>query len=257
MPRIRVIHWKEEEAGPLIQAVRTAGFDCEFLPDSNGAAVARAIRANLPDAVAIDLSRLPSHGREMGVWLRNQKATRTVPIVFVDGEAEKVERVKAVLPDAVYAATPQLAKALKKACARRVASPVIPPSPMERFRQKSAAQKLGIKLGSTVAVIDAPRDYASVIGELPEGVGIAEDSEAVADVTLWFIRDSEAMQAALRRMRTIAGKTKLWIVWSKGKANRFREGSIREMGISGGLVDYKICSVNEQWSGILFARKKQ
>jgi hypothetical protein len=127
---------------------------------------------------------------------------------------------------------------------------------MERFKSKSAAQKLGIDPSSSVAVIDAPRDYAAVLGDLPEGVEVWEDPETVHGVTLWFIRDSEAMMRDLSRMRAIAPKTKLWIVWPKGKTNLFREGSIREMGIEHGLVDYKICSVNEQWSGILFTRKK-
>jgi CheY-like chemotaxis protein len=257
MPRLRVIHWKDGEAGPLLEAVRSAGFECEYLADSQGAATARAIRAGLPDAVLIDLSRLPSQGREMAVWLRNQKATRTIPIVFVNGEPDKIETVKAVLPDAVYATMPRLAEALRKACRGPVSAPVIPPSAMERFRQKTAAAKLGIQGGSTVAVIDAPRDYASVIGDLPENIEITEDPPDVRDVTLWFIRDSEAMLSGLRRMRAMAGSTKLWILWPKGKTNKFRENSIREMALEGGLVDYKICSVNEQWSGILFARKKQ
>jgi hypothetical protein len=64
------------------------------------------------------------------------------------------------------------------------------------------------------------------------------------------------MLKAVRRMRSIAAKTKLWILWPKAQTNRFREGSIRELGVENGLVDYKICSVNEQWSGILFARRK-
>jgi CheY-like chemotaxis protein len=240
-----------------VAVVRSAGFEAEYLSDPKGAAVAKAISSSPPDAVVIDLSRLPSHGREIGVWLRNRKSTRHIPLVFVGGEPEKREKVKAVLPDAVYATESELASVLRKACAGKVSNPVIPPSAMERFKGKTAAQKLGIAASSTVAVMDAPRDYASVLGEVPEGVEIREDPAAVQGVTLWFIRDSEAMMKGLRRMRAIASKTKLWILWPKGKTNRFREGSIREMGIEHGLVDYKICSVNEHWSGILFARRKE
>jgi CheY-like chemotaxis protein len=256
MPRVRVIHWKSAEAGSLVEAVRAAGFEPEYDPDPNGSALARMITSNPPDAVAIDLSRLPSHGREMAVWMRNRKTTRTIPIVFVGGEPEKIEKVKAVLPDAAYADWASLGRLLKAACKGRAQNPVVPPSAMERFKSKSAAQKLGIAAGSTVGLMDAPRDYATVLGEMPEGVEFAEDPEAPQNVTLWFIRDSEAMMGAIRRMRAWASKTKLWLLWPKGATNRFREGPIREMGIENGLVDYKICSVNEQWSGILFARKK-
>jgi CheY-like chemotaxis protein len=256
MHRVRVIHWKPAEAEPILELLRTNGIAPEFDPDPNGSAIARSLRANLPDAIVIDLSRLPSQGRELAVWLRNRKSTRNIPIVFVGGEEEKIARVKAVIPDAAYTTGSNLPRAVKKACASPVLNPLIPPSMDIRAKDKSTAQKLGIAASSTVAVIDPPRDYLSMLGELPEGAEVFEDPEEVAGVTLWFIRDSEAMLAALRRMRAIAAKTKLWIVWPKGASNKFREGPIRETALDNGLVDYKICSVNEQWSGILFARKK-
>jgi CheY-like chemotaxis protein len=257
MHRVRLIHWKPAEAAPLLDAIRAGGFAPEFDPQPSGSAITRAIRARPPDAVVIDLSRLPSHGREVGTWMRSLKSTRTIPIVFVGGEPEKLEKVKAVLPDAAYATTSNLGRILKSACGSRVSNPVIPPPMMERYKNKTVAQKLGIAPSSTVAVMDAPRDYLSVIGELPGSVEVFEDPPAAQNVTLWFIRDSEAMLQALRRMRAIAAKTKLWIVWPKGSSNKFREGPIRDTALEHGLVDYKICSVNEQWSGILFARKKE
>src|ERR1043166_7044007 len=92
MPRVRVIHWKPDEAQPLLEAVRAAGFEPEYTPGPDGPPISRAIRANPPAAVLIDLSRLPSHGREVAVWMRNTKSTRMIPIVFANGEPEKVER---------------------------------------------------------------------------------------------------------------------------------------------------------------------
>jgi hypothetical protein len=257
MHRVRVIHWKPTEAAPLIEAIRSGGFIAEYDSDPNGSTITRAIRANPPHAVVIDLSRLPSHGREVGVWLRSLKSTRTIPLVFVGGEPAKLAQVKGVLPDAAYATASNLARVLKSACAARVSDPVIPPPVMERYKNKTAAQKLGIAPSATVAVMDAPRDYLAILGALPEGVEVFEDPSIVQNVTLWFIRDSEAMLHALRRMRAIAARTKLWIVWPKGSSNKFREGPIRETALDNGLVDYKICSVNEQWSGILFARRKE
>ena len=62
-------------------------------------------REDPPGAVVIDLGRLPSHGREVVVFLRGSKSTRLIPLIFVwtegvEGDPEKVARVKVTLPDA-------------------------------------------------------------------------------------------------------------------------------------------------------------
>lgn len=256
MHRVRIIHWRPAEAAGLIETVRAAGFEPEYDGEMNVPAISRAIRASLPDAVLIDLSRLPSHGREIGIWLRGIRATRQIPLVFVNGEGEKLERVRKDLPDAAYASAVDLTGVLRSACRETSRSPVVPAQMMDRYKEKTTAQKLGIVAGTAVAVIDAPRDYAAILGQLPEDVEVSEDPRSVHPVTLWFIFDRDTLFAALPRMRSIAAKTKLWIVWRKGVEGRVSQNSIREMAIEGGLVDYKICSLNAQWSGILFARKK-
>jgi CheY-like chemotaxis protein len=256
MHRVRIIHWRPAEAASLIDSVRAAGFHPEYDGEMNGPAISRAIRARLPDAVLIDLSRLPSHGREIGIWLRGIKATRHIPLVFVNGEGEKLERVRKDLPDAAYATPADLKDVLRASCRGVAHDPLVPPQMMERYKEKPAAQKLGIVADSSVAVMNAPRDYAHALGELPENVDFFEDPRAVHSVTLWFVPDLETLLAALPRMRAIAAKTKLWIVWRKGKEGRISQNAIRETAIEGGLVDYKICSLDTQWSGILFARKK-
>jgi hypothetical protein len=127
---------------------------------------------------------------------------------------------------------------------------------MERYSSRTKAQKLGIKEGSTVAVVDPPRDYEAVLGDLPDGVELLENPASVHPVTLWFVRDPEAYLAALRRMRAIAGKTKLWVVRPKGPKSELNEKFLRAAGNEGGLVDYKICAIDEQWTGMIFARRK-
>ncbi len=260
MPRVRIIHWRPAEAASLIDSVRAAGFVAEYDGEMNGPAISRAIRAHMPDAVLIDLSRLPSHGREVGIWLRGIKATRHIPLVFVNGEGDKLERVRKDLPDAAFATPADLKDVLRSSChgiARDpVVPPIVPPQMMERYKEKPAAQKLGIVAASSVAVLNAPRDYVHALGELPESVEIFEDPRTIHPVTLWFILDLETLLDALPRMRAIAAKTKLWIVWRKGKEGRISQNAIREAAIEGGLVDYKICSLDAHWSGILFARKK-
>jgi CheY-like chemotaxis protein len=255
MPRVRVIHWREPEAAPLIEACRRAGFAVDY--DAGGATiVSRAIRSNPPDAIVIDLSRLPSHGREVAIWLRKAKPTRYIPLIFVGGETAKVAAIRALLPDAGYCEIANVAEALKRALktARKAANPVVPAGIMERAREKSAAQKLGIVSGATVAVLDSPRNFPDLLGELPEEV---EFGEGHSPLTLWFVHDRESLLVNLRSMRNLAARTKLWLLWRKGSAGYdLTQNFLRESARDVGLVDYKICSVDSLWSAMLFARKK-
>jgi CheY-like chemotaxis protein len=257
MLRVRIVHWKPEEAGPLVEACRRGGMEADYDAEApSGPTVCRAIRQNPPDAVVIDLSRLPSHGREIAVWMRSIKATRHIPIVFANGEPAKVGNMRALLPDATFTTTASVRKAVAAACRKRAAEPVQPAPMMERYGARTAAEKMGIKAGATAAVIDPPRDYPAVIGELPENASLVENPDSVESVTLWFVHEPAGLHAGLRRMRAIADRTKLWILWRKGSDNGITQNGVRQAGIDVGLVDYKICSVDGRWSGILFARKK-
>jgi hypothetical protein len=225
--------------------------------------MAGVIRQSVPDVVIIDLSRLPSHGREVAVWLRGRKATRHVPLIFVDGEPEKVERVRELLPDALFIGLAQLRATLKKVAAKTARGeapakdPIVPPQIMDRYGSRTAAQKMGIRAGSTVGVLDAPRNYAPVLGEMPENTEFSEDAEEVHPVTIWFVHEPEPFLSNLRQMRAMAGKTKLWILWRKGQKNGMTQNFIREAAIDAGLVDYKICAVDGTWSAIALARRKK
>jgi CheY-like chemotaxis protein len=253
MPRVRLVHWNASEAAPLLAALRAAGHavDYDEKVDSGGF---RTIRASPPDAFVIDLSRLPSHGREVATFFRGQKATRHIPIVFVDGAPEKVEAIRQILPDAAYATPERLRSALRAALANRLASPVVPAQMMARYTSRSAAQKLGIREGTTAALIDPPRNYATAIGELPAGASLEEAPAAACPVTLWFVHDAASCRESLTRMRALAARTKLWILWRKG--SDVTQPFLRESAASVGLVDYKICSVDAAWSAMLFARRK-
>jgi DNA-binding NarL/FixJ family response regulator len=253
MPRVRLVHWKASEAAALLAALRAAGHEVDY-DEGLASDGFRAIRKSPPDAFVIDLSRLPSHGREAATFFRGQKTTRHIPIVFVGGAPEKVEAIRKVLPDAMYTAPERLASALLTALAERPASPVVPAQMMARYTSRSAAQKLGIREGSTAALIDPPRNYASVIGELPAGAALEETPEVRCPITLWFVDHAAACRASLPHMRQIAGRTKLWILWRKG--SDVTQAFLRESAAAVGLVDYKICSVDANWSGMLFARRK-
>jgi CheY-like chemotaxis protein len=258
MGRVRLFHSKAAEAAAAVDTLQAAGFVVDYQEKFHPEAL-REMRQSPPEAVVIDLSRLPSHGREVAIALRGNKATRLIPILFVGGAREKVEVVRQTLPDAAYCAPASMVAALRKCLDDRPQNPVVPQQMMDRYQGRTTAQKLGITAGSKVAVLNAPRDYARVIGDLPERVEFDEESTAGCAVTIWFVEDPETYLAALPKMRRLAQNTKLWIAWPKKAARKdslLNENLIRDMAIENGLVDYKVCSVNATWSGLCLALKK-
>jgi len=257
MPRVRLFHWRADEAKPLIATLRANGYTVDY-PGDKANGNWRSLRENPPYAAIIDLTRLPSHGRYVAAALRGTKSLRHVPIVFVDGDPEKVERVRKDLPDAVYTSRSRLISILKRV--KPLADPVAAPQMMART-DRSTAEKLGIKAGARVALIDPPSDYVRVLGKLPKDASLEEDPDEVLPLTLWFVRDPDRYAAALPGMRRRAAKTRIWIIYPKQTAGRavsaLTQTFVREAAISVGLVDYKVCSVNEVWTGLLFTRKKR
>lgn len=101
------IHWNETEAEAQAQAFRDQGWDVR-LEAKDGARASRRIEGDPPNVVVISLTRLPSHGRETAAYLRSRRAGRGVPIVFVDGTEDAVEKAAAKVPEAIYTTTPEL-----------------------------------------------------------------------------------------------------------------------------------------------------
>lgn len=257
MPRIRVLHWKASEAAGLLELLRGAGYEVEY-EETFRPALMREWRESPPDAFVIDLTRLPSHGREIAVALRQSRAMRQIPVVFCDGAEEKVAAIRALLPDANYCTRGTLKSTVRKALKNRPEAPVVPKDMMHRYAGRTAAQKLGIKAGSKVALVDSPADGVRTLGELPERVEFCED-DGVADVILAFSHDPASLAAELSRLRRRAGGSKLWVLWRKGGSaarGEVTENVVREHALALGLVDYKVCAVNEVWSAILFAAKR-
>ena len=114
MKRIRLVHWNQNEAQEKISLLRTTSYEVDYeLPKAP--ALLRELQEAPPQLIVIDLSRLPAQGRDIGLLLRKFKSTRAVPLIFVDGENEKVTRIKALLPDAVYITWDRIGDAMTQA----------------------------------------------------------------------------------------------------------------------------------------------
>ena len=258
MPHIRLIHWNAAEAQTVMKAIEDAGFAVEY-KEGPPPEIMRSLRATPPDAVVIDLSRLPSHGREMATALRGNRQTRQIPILFLSGDPNKVALIRQTLPDAYYCDGKGLAPALRKCIRNAPVNPVVPTQMMDRYAARTTAQKLGIAVGARVGVMNAPRDYARVIGALPDGVEFLEDSAKDCSVTVWFLDEPEALISALPHMKRAAATSRVWVAWPKKSARKdslLSETAIREAALGCGLVDYKICSISPTWSGLCLAVKK-
>ena len=117
-------------------------------------------------------------------------------------------------------------------------------------------QKLGVKPGARVVLVDAPADFETELQPLPEGVSLSTKVEGNADVILAFYTQHSAFHGAFNGLAGIlrpAGG--LWIAWPKrssGLATDLNENLIRAVGLAAGLVDNKVCAVTDVWSGLRF-----
>jgi hypothetical protein len=255
--RIRLVHWDAAEAEERAGWLRALGYGVDREPLSP--AGLRALGADPPAAVVVDLGRLPSQGRDLGLQLRMRAATRPLPLVYVGGKADKVAGVRELLPDAVYATWDGIGPALAEAIARPPEDPVVPQSVFEAYAGTPLPKKLGIQAGSTVALVGAPEGFEATLGDLPEGVMVRREVGGEPEVTLWFTRSRRALEAGIEEMGDGAGQGRLWIVWPKkasGVASDLTQQVVRQVGLDAGLVDFKVCAVDATWSGLCFTWRK-
>lgn len=259
MTRARLIHQHPASAAGRVRQLESAGIAVDYsdTPDSAGL---RRLVENVPDVYLIDLERLPSHGREIGLWLRRRTSTRRVPLVFAGGAPEKVERARALLPDAAFCTWDEVAPAIADALANPPADPIVPPSQMSGYSGTPLPKKLGIKEGSSVALIDPPPDFEQTLGELPPRAKLFAGQQPQAELTIWFCRTRADLDTQIATVRErLAESGRLWIAWPKqssGFGSDLRQAAVRAAGLGCGLVDFKVCAIDGTWSGLQFAPRR-
>ena len=117
-------------------------------------------------------------------------------------------------------------------------------------------KKLGIKAGARVALVRAPEGFERELGRLPEGVRLRTQARGAQDIVLFFATRAGGARASLRRTRACGrtrGRTLDRVAeTNRGVATDLREGIVRELGLAHGLVDNKVCAVDDTWSGLRF-----
>jgi hypothetical protein len=255
---IRLIIWNEAEAAEKAIQLRASGYEVDHAP-LDGVTGLRQLRETPPAAVVIDLTRLPSQGVDVALAIRKYKSTRHLPLLFVGGAPQKVDRIRKLLPDAVYTTWVSIGQDLRRAITHPPADPVVPQSLLDAYASTPLARKLGIKANSIVVLIDAPKDFEKTVGTLPKGARFSTHAKSRRDLTIWFVRSKQELRSGIRQMVPFADKGGLWIVWPKktsAVAADFSQVDVRESGLAEGLVDYKVCAVDSTWSGLRFTRRK-
>ena len=120
------------------------------------------------------------------------------------------------------------------------------------------AQKLGIKEGSTVALLGEP---AGTVWPLPSGVTVKRQTRGSADVVVAFFTDRTALARRVGPLsKMIFPDGGLWVAWPKrasGVATTVNEHVMREVALPLGLVDNKVCAIDETWTGMRLVWRKE
>jgi hypothetical protein len=127
---------------------------------------------------------------------------------------------------------------------------------MTGYSKRSLVEKLGIKPGASLMILNAPEGYDQALGALPDGVFVASAPASSLDFIQFFIREREGLETSFPALKqALAHDGQLWISWPKGSSRvptDLNENIVREIGLQNGLVDVKVIAVDEVWSGLKF-----
>ena len=116
------------------------------------------------------------------------------------------------------------------------------------------AKKLGIKPGHIVRLINAPEHYFSLFTDLPNDIRISDNLKEKKDFVHLFTKDNSELNKLLPKLKNeIVANGIIWVSWPKKSAkvtSDVNENMIRDLALKIGLVDIKVCAVDEVWSGL-------
>lgn len=118
-------------------------------------------------------------------------------------------------------------------------------------------KKLGIKPEARIQFVAAPKDFRDLLGPLPNKATIKR--EGTLDFAILFTKDKSALAVGFRGLRDrLESNGMLWVAWPKktsGVGTDLTEGIVRTYGLEAGLVDVKVCAIDDTWSGLKFVRR--
>ena len=121
-------------------------------------------------------------------------------------------------------------------------------------------KKLGVRESYSVVLVNAPSRFERKLEPLPSGAEIVADAKGANLAVLFATSQAELSRDFRPLAKALPPKTALWMAWPKqasGIATDLKESVVREFGLGQGWVDYKVCAIDEIWSGLCFARRKK
>jgi hypothetical protein len=132
---------------------------------------------------------------------------------------------------------------------------------MAGYSGKPVVQKLGIQPGFCIFVDGAPAAYGDIVGKLPANLTLAARLKPPLDMVHIFTTQAAALAGKLRSYRAaIAPDGMIWVSWPKkssGVATDLTDVVVRDTALPLGLVDIKVCAIDETWSGLKFVIPKE
>jgi hypothetical protein len=123
------------------------------------------------------------------------------------------------------------------------------------------AKKLGIKPDTTVALIDEPARFRALLDPAPDGITFRTDLRSKPDLVVAFFVERARLKARLPALtRAIFPDGGLWFAWPKktsGVPTDLTGDVVRELGLGAGIVDIKVCAIDDTWSGLRFAHRRE
>ena len=130
---------------------------------------------------------------------------------------------------------------------------------MAGYSPRSLVAKLGIKPGMRVVVLAAPSGYARTLGALPPGAKVSTSARGTQSFIHLFTKSRANLAKRLRPLnKALRDDGMIWISWPKktsGVPSDVTEDTVREVALPLGLVDVKICAVDDTWSGLKLVRR--
>lgn len=132
---------------------------------------------------------------------------------------------------------------------------------MAGYSPTPLVKKLGIKEGCRIRVTGAPLNYRILLEPIPTDVLISDRIAKTIDIWHFFTASASKLKLALpRMMKAIHPNGMIWVSWPKkssGVPSTVTEDTIREFALPLGLVDIKVCAVDETWSGLKLVIRKE
>jgi hypothetical protein len=254
---IRLISWHDDVKAKAA-SLKQAGVQIDATPLIRLSGIVSELARLNPAVLVLDLDKLPSNSREIALALRSSKSASHIPILFAGGAAEKIVRIRSEHPDGDFVSWADARQAMAELLRQPRAIPHV--LPHRDFSATPLLKKLGISAGMEIALIAATDGFEDVLGDLPEDTSLVTRLSAKTGLALCFVRSFKDLAATLDLLTLRLPKdASVWIVHPKRAGKHhvdFNQNDVRDHGLAVGLVDYKVCSVDDDWSALKFAWRK-